>query len=172
MSTKCMEGVVEDSHSQVFNHWSNRDKLAPSLPTAAFLHSLLLMLHAGQQYQMGLSCQRPIDGYHPSSLPSALLAPSIDLVWRWGVTHNSLDHAPCVMLIGLTRSKQVSATVKLCLWGGDCKAKCLRSFSHAESSRVSFRFTPKVSDLDLVVVITEESDFYTRYCRNKLYDSK
>ena len=49
-------------------------------------------------------------------------------------------------------------------------AKCLRSFSHAKSYRISFRFTPKLSDQ--VVVITEESDFYTRYCRNKLHDSK
>ena len=46
----------------------------------------------------------------------------------------------------------------------------MRSFSHAKSYRVSFRFTPKLSDQ--VVVITEESDFYTRYCRNKLHDSK
>ena len=62
------------------------------------------------------------------------------------------------------------ATVKLCLRGGDCEAKCLRSFSHEKSYRVSFRFTPKLSDQ--VVFITEESDFYTRYCRNKLHDSK
>ena len=35
----------------------------------------------------------------------------------------------------------------------------MRSFSHAKSYRVSFRFTPKLSDQ--VVVITEESDFFT-----------
>ena len=35
----------------------------------------------------------------------------------------------------------------------------MRSFSHAKSYRVSFRFTPKLSDQ--VVVISEESDFYT-----------
>ena len=46
---------------------------------------------------------------------------------------------------------------------------CLRSFSHPKSYDVSFGLTPKLSDT--VVVIREESDFYTRYCRNKLYDS-
>ena len=46
----------------------------------------------------------------------------------------------------------------------------MRSFFHAKSYRVSFRFIPKLSDQ--VVVITEESNFYTRYCRNKLHDSK
>ena len=101
------------------------------------------MLHASQQYQLGLSCQHPIDGYHLSALPSALL--DLDLVWRWGVTHNSLDHTLCLMLIGLAMSKKVSATVKLdlCLWGGNCEAKCLRLCSHAKSYRVSFRFYPQ-----------------------------
>ena len=77
--------------------------------------------------------------YHPSPLPSALPAPGIDLVWRWGVTFNSLDHTLCLMLImiGLARSKKVSATVKPCLWGRYCEAKCLRLFSHAKSYRVS-----------------------------------
>ena len=46
----------------------------------------------------------------------------------------------------------------------------MRPFSGAKSYRVSFRFTPKLSDQ--VVIITEESDFYTRYCRNKLHDSR
>ena len=46
------------------------------------------------------------------------------------------------------------------------------SFSRAKSYRVPFCFTPKHSDQVQVVVITEESDFYTRYCRNKLHDSK
>ena len=46
----------------------------------------------------------------------------------------------------------------------------MRSFSHAKSYRFSFRFTPKLSDQ--VVVITEESDFYTGNCRNELHDSK
>ena len=41
---------------------------------------------------------------------------------------------------------------------GDCEAKYLRSFSHAKSYRVSFRFTPKLSHQ--VVVIAEESDFF------------
>ena len=50
----------------------------------------------------------------------------------------------------------MSATVKLCLLGGDCEAKCLRTFSHAKSYRVSFRFTPKLSDQ---VVIIDESNF-------------
>ena len=36
---------------------------------------------------------------------------------------------------------------------------CLRSFSQAKLNRVSFHFTPKLSNL--VVVITEESDFNT-----------
>ena len=70
---------------------------------------------------------------------------------------NLLDHMPCVMLIGLTRPKKVPATIKICLRGGDCEAKCLRSFSHAKSYRFSFRFTPKL--YDLVVVITRESNF-------------
>ena len=47
--------------------------------------------------------------------------------------------------------------------------KCLRSSSHAKSYRVSFRFTPKLSDQ--VVVIAGDGDFFTRYCRYKLYDS-
>ena len=34
----------------------------------------------------------------------------------------------------------------------------MRSFSHTKSYRVSFRFTPKLSDQ--VVVIAEESDFF------------
>ena len=35
-----------------------------------------------------------------------------------------------------------------------------------------FRFTPKLSVVsDQVVVITEESNFYTPYSRNKLHDS-
>ena len=46
----------------------------------------------------------------------------------------------------------------------------MKSFSHTKYNPVPFRFTPKLSDQ--VVVITEESDFYTRYCRNKLHDSK
>ena len=74
------------------------------------------------------------------------------------------------MLIGLARPKKVSSTAKLCLPGKDCEAKCLRSFCHAKSYSVSFHFTPKLSEQ--FVVITEESDFYTRYCRNKLHDSK
>ena len=101
----------------------------PSLPTAAPLFSLMLILHAGQQYQLGLSCHHPVDGNHPSPLPSALPTPGIDLVWRWGVLRNWLDHTLCLMLIGLARPEKVSATVKLCLCGGDCEAKCLRSFS-------------------------------------------
>ena len=70
------------------------------------------------------------------------------------------------MLIGLSTPKKVSSTVKLCLWGGDCEARCLRSFSHAKSYRVSFRFTPKLSGQ--VVVNQRKAIFYTRYCRNKL----
>ena len=106
------------------------------------------------------------------SLPSALPAPGIDLDldWRRGVTQNSLDHTLCLMLIGLPRPKKVfDSQVKLCLWGGDCQRKCFRSFSHAKSYRDSFRSTSKLPDQ--VVVITEESDFYTRYRKNKLYDS-
>ena len=148
--------------------------LAPSLPPHCCLSlKLMLVLHAGPhaQCQLGLSCYHPIDGYHPSPLPSALLEPGTNLVWRWGDTHSSLDHTLCLMLIliGLARPKKVCATVKLCLWGGDCQAKSLGSFSHAKSYRVSFRFTPKLSDQ--VVLITEESDFYTRYRRNNLHDS-
>ena len=99
----------------------------------------------------------PIENSHPSPLPSALPAQGIDLAWRWVVTRNSLDHTPCVVLTGLARPKKVPATVKLCLWGRDCEAKCLRSFSHAKSYIISFHVTPKLSDL--VVVITEESNF-------------
>ena len=40
------------------------------------------------------------------SLPSALLAPGIDLAWRWGVAGNSLDHTPCVLLIGLVGQRK------------------------------------------------------------------
>ena len=76
---------------------------------------------------------------------------------------------PCLMLIGLARPKKVYGTVKLCLLEGDCKVKCLRTFSQAKLNRVSFRFTPKLSNL--LVIITEERDFNTRYCRSKLYDS-
>ena len=100
-----------------------------SLLTAASLFSLMFVLHAGQQYQLGLSCHHPIDGYHPSPLPSALPMPVVDLVWRWGVPGNWLDHMLCFMLLGLARSEKVSATIKLCLWGGDCEAKCLRLLS-------------------------------------------
>ena len=64
---------------------------------------------------------------------------------------------PCVMLIGLAWPKKVFATVKLCFCGGECEAKCVGSFSQAKYYRVSFLFTPKLSNL--VVVITEESDF-------------
>ena len=143
----------------------------PFLPTAASLFSLMFVLHAGPQYWLVLSCQHPIEGCYPSPLPSSLPTPGIDLVWPWGVTRNSLDHTLCLMLIlELAKPKKVSATVKLCLWGRDCKAKCLRSFSHAKSYRIYFCFTLKLSDQ--VVIITEESDFYTPYCRNALHDSK
>ena len=62
----------------------------PSLPTAASLFSLMLVLHAGPQYQLGLSCHHSINGYYPSPPRPALPTPGIDLV-----THNSLDHALC-----------------------------------------------------------------------------
>ena len=76
----------------------------------------------------------PIDSSHPSSLPSNLPTSGIDLVWLWSVTHSLLDHRFCVMLIGLAKPKKVYGTVKLsCLWGGDCEAKCLRSFSQIKS---------------------------------------
>ena len=100
----------------------------PSLPTAASHFSLMLMLHACQQYQLGLSFHHPIESYHPSPRSSTLPTPGIDLVWRC-VRRNSLDHTLCLVLIGLGRPKKVSAIVKLCLWGGYCEAKCLRSFS-------------------------------------------
>ena len=45
----------------------------------------------------------------------------------------------------------------------------MRSFSHAKSYRVSFRFTPKFSDQ---VVVNRGKRFYTHYCRNKLHDLK
>ena len=35
---------------------------------------------------------------------SALPAPGIDLVWRWGVPRNSLDHTLCLMLIRLAKT--------------------------------------------------------------------
>ena len=60
-------------------------------------------------------------------------------------------------------------TVKLCLGGGDCEAKCLRSFSQVKLYRISFRFTQKLSKL--AVVLNEESYFNTHYCRSKMYDS-
>ena len=38
VSTKCLKGVGEDSHSQACNHWSNSAVLAPYVPP----HSLML----------------------------------------------------------------------------------------------------------------------------------
>ena len=72
------------------------------------------------------------------------------------------------MLIGLAKPKRTYVTVKL--WGGDCETKCLKSFPQEKLNRVSFRFTPILSNL--VVVITEVTDFNTCYWRSKLHDSK
>ena len=146
-----------------------KHRCACTFPPSPLLPLSVLMLHAGQQYQLGLSCHHPIEGYHPS--PLLRLAGAAHRSSLGCHSHlASLDHTLCLILIGLARPKKVPATVKLCLRGGDCEAKCLRSFSHGKCYHVSFRFTPKLSDQ--VVVITEESDFYTRYCRNKLHDSK
>ena len=71
------------------------------------------------------------------------------------------------MLIGLAKPKRTYVTVKL--WGGDCEAKCLKSFPQEKLNRVSFRFTPILSNI--VVVITEETDFNNCNWRSKLYDS-
>ena len=131
VSTKCMEGVGEDSHWHAFSHWSNSAVLAPyhpgTLPTAAWCWCHMQVNSTSRAYHV--NCHHPIGGYHPSPLPSALPAPGVDLVWQWGVPRNSLDHTLCLntlMLIGLAKTKKMSATVKLCLWGGDCEAKCLR----------------------------------------------
>ena len=152
-----MHGRDEDT---AFNHWSNSAVLALSLPSHCCLSLCWYYMQANSiswayHFITLLTANIP-------PLSSALRTQGIDLVWRWGITHSSLDHTLCLMLIGLARvtlarPKKVSATVKLCLWGGDCEAKCLRLFSHAKSYRVSFRFTPKLSDQ--VVVKTEESNF-------------
>ena len=141
-----------------FNHLSNITVLAPSLPP----HCCLSLCWCYMQVNSTSSA------YHVITISTATIPPLFPTLPVLELA--SLDNTLCLILIRLARPKKVSATVKLCLWGGDCKAKCLRSFSHAKSYRIFFRFTPKLSDQ--VVVITEESDFYTRHCRNKLHDSK
>ena len=79
----------------------------------------------------------PLTATIPAPLAPALPVPGIDLVWRWDVPRNSLDHTLCSMLIRLARPKKVSATIKLCLWG-DREAKCLSIFS----CKILSRFCP------------------------------
>ena len=85
MSTKCMEGWGHGIKPFV------KHRCACTFPPFPLLTLSVLMLHAGQQYQLGqqlgLSCHHPIDGYHPSPFPRLAGAGHRSSL---GVTHNSL----------------------------------------------------------------------------------
>ena len=150
-------GILRED-SQTFNHWSNSVVLAPSPPPPPPLPIV------------DVTCRSTVLALLIITLLTAPIPPLLRLA---GAGHRSSLVMMCPALsathLGLAGTKKLYGTIRLCLWGGDCEAKCLRLFSQAKLYRVLSRFTQNFPNL--VMVITKESDFNTCYCRSKLLDS-